>query len=39
MLRFVCVNNLDDIVDKCKHTYHNKNKIMPAYVRFSTYID
>ena len=39
ILRCVFVNNLDDVVDKCKHTYHNKTKIMPAYVSFSTYID
>ena len=32
-------NKLDNIVNKCNHTYHNTIKIKPDDVKSSTYID
>ena len=37
--RNVCIDKLDDIVNKCNNTYHRAFKIKPAHVTSSTYID
>ena len=35
----VCIDKLDDIVNKYNNTYHNNIKMRPADVKPSTYID
>ena len=35
----VCIDKLDDIVNKCNNTYHIKIKEKPVDVKSSTYID
>ena len=37
--RNVHVSKLDDIVNEYKNTYHNTNKLKPADVKSSIYID
>ena len=35
----VCINKLDDIVNKYNNTYNSTTKMKPVDVKFSTYID
>ena len=35
----VCIDKLDDIINKYNNTYHSTNKIKPVDVKPNTYID
>ena len=35
----VCIDKLDDIINKYNNTYHSTNKIKPVDVKSNTYID
>ena len=35
----VCIDKLDDIVNKYNNTYHSTIKMKPVYVKPNTYID